>query len=49
MVGVHILCFALQILALLDLCNPFVKRLDIKQLLPSDRGGGATEEEDTER
>ncbi|XP_065888616.1 dynein regulatory complex subunit 5-like [Dysidea avara] len=37
-----------EILALLDLCNPFVKRLDIKQLLPNDRMGGTAEEEDTE-
>lgn len=39
----------MQIVSLLELCNPFVKKLDIKQLLPSDKGPPVIEEEDTER
>ena len=38
-----------QIVSLLELCNPFVKKLDIKQLLPNDKGPPTIEEEETER
>lgn len=38
-----------QIVSLLELCNSFVKKLDIKQLLPSDKGAPTIDEEDTER
>lgn len=38
-----------DIVTLLELCNPFVKKLDIKQLLPNDKGPPTIDEEETER
>ena len=42
-------CCTFQIVTLLELCNPFVKKLDIKQLLPGNKGAPPIEEEETER